>query len=154
MQFFRKAADTLSSAFKGAGKKESTREVLGANDGQEMTARAIQFSRDIVSGLHPAAGFIDDAVSMGQHANSASKSQTTQDMGINLTKGVQSTLSASAPVLAKVGMTGAAGVAAPLAATMAPAMIIGEGAARRMTDDKIRAEDADAYRKSQAFFGR
>ena len=121
--------------------------VKAAGSGKEIDygKHALDVSRATIAGLHPALGVIDDVVTVGENINDAADSDSLGDRVGNGLKAANSALAAATGV-------GKAATFGPLAPIIGTSLAIGIPAAERMTDDKIRKEDAAEYRKHMDWF--
>jgi len=149
---FRKAGEVFRDASAGVGKKEGlrqgTRGVFGID--QNVVDTAVGVGRELVSGLHPALGVIDDLYSVKQNAEKIDNAMSADDVGsgaIGLIQTGASLAGAGAKAAGAAGTASAIGAIAPLAL---PGVIIAPHVTRTMNDPQIRAEDTAAFR--QAFY--
>jgi len=147
---FRKAGEVFGDAATGTAKKEGlrqgTRGVFGID--QNVVDTAVGVGREVISGIHPALGVIDDLFSVKQNAEKIDNAMSRDDVGsgaIGLVQSGASLAGAGAKAAGAAGTAGAIGAIAPLAL---PGVIKAPHVTRTMNDPQVRAEDTAAFKKA------
>lgn len=130
---------------KAQGAAMETANAAASGNDIDLTQHAIDLGRATAATLHPGVGFVDDIVTLGENTRDAIGSKSLQERSGNILQGAHSALAA----VTGIGKAAAAG---PLTPIVGSALAIGVPAAERMTDDKIRKEDTDEYRKHMDWF--
>ena len=147
---FRKAGEALIPGAGDTAKKESlrqgTRGVFGVD--QNLIDTAIGVGREVVGGIHPAFGVVDDLVSVGQNANKIDNANSIDDVGSGIVGLAQTGASLASAGLKAAGATGAAAGIGAIGLTALPGVIMAPHVTKNMNDPSIRKPDIEAYKKA------
>ena len=147
---FRKAGDVFGTAAGDAAIKENirqgTRGIFGID--QNVVDTAIGVGREIVGGIHPAFGVVDDLVSVGQNANKIDNAKSMDDVGSGIVGLAQTGTSLAGAGLKAAGAKGAASAVGPIGLTALPGIIMAPQVTKNMNDPSIRKPDIEAYKKA------
>ena len=144
------AGDVFGTAARDAAKKESlrqgTRGIFGID--QNVVDTAIGVGREVVGGIHPAFGVVDDLVSVGQNANKIDNANSIDDVGSGIVGLAQTGASLASAGLKAAGATGAAAGIGAIGLTALPGVMIAPQVTKNMNDPSIRKPDIEAYKKA------
>lgn len=147
---FRKAGEVFGDAAGEAAKKESlrqgTRDIFGID--QNIIDTAIGVGREVVGGIHPAFGVVDDLVSVGQNANKIDNANSIDDVGSGVVGLAQTGTSLFSAGLKAAGAKGAATAVGGIGLTALPGIIMAPQVTKNMNDPSIRKPDIEAYKKA------
>ena len=146
----RKAGEVFGDATGNAAIKENirsgTRGIFGID--QDFVDTGIAVGREVVSGLNPVLGVVDDLVSVGQNANKIDNASSTDDIGSGIAGLAQAGNSLLGAGLKSAGATEAAKATGLIGLTALPGLIIAPQVTKNMNDPSIRKPDIEAYKKA------
>ena len=147
---FRKAGEVFGAGAGDVAKKEGlrqgTRGIFGID--QNIIDTAIGVGREVVGGIHPALGVVDDLVSVGQNANKIDNANSIDDVGSGIVGLAQTGASLASAGLKAAGATGAAAGIGAIGLTALPGIIMAPQVTKNMNDPSIRKPDIEAYKKA------